>query len=33
MPIKYVHKSLASMNEKTSTLFIELIFILVKASM
>ena len=33
MPNKYVHKSLASMNEKSSTLFIELTYILFNASM
>ena len=31
MPIKYVHKSLVRINEKTSTLFDDLISILVNA--
>ena len=33
MPTKHVHKSLASINEKTSTVFIELISTLLNASM
>ena len=33
MLIKHVHKSLASINEKTSTLFVELISLLVNGSM
>ena len=33
MPINHIHKSLANINKKTSTLFVELISILVHGSM